>query len=124
MQYLAWAITDGHFGWTIEAIELEFDAMGRIGIVLPHPLHKFSICIELAEAVAKPEVLNSLIRCRAATDYVLIHYACPRETALDGDGAVAMRLHQALEKLVAEYKNVFAAVKCFSKAKQLHRVVK
>ena len=98
--------------------------MRWIGIVRPHPLHEFSIRVEPAEAVAKSGLLHSLIRCRAATGHVLVHYARPRETALDGNGAVAMRLHQALEEPVAEYKNVLAAVECFSKAKQLHRVVK
>jgi hypothetical protein len=47
-----------------------------------------------------------------------------RETALYGNGAIAVLLYQALEEPVAEYKNVLAAVECFSKAKQLHRVIK
>ena len=98
VQDLAWAIAAHHFGRTIEAVELEFDAMGRSGIVLPHPLHEFSIRVESAEAVAKSGSLHSLIRCRAATGYVLVHYVRPRETALDGNGAVAMRLYQALEE--------------------------
>jgi len=54
------------------------------------------------------------------TGHVIIHYARPGKTALDCDGAVAMRLYQALEELVAEQKNVLAAVEGFSKAKQLH----
>src|SRR5450759_4276442 len=124
VQDLAWTIAAGHFGRTIEAVELEFDAMGRIGIVSPHPLHEFSIRVEPAEAVAKSGVLHSLIRGRATTGHVLVHYARPRETALDGNGAVAMRLHQALEEPVAEDENVLPAVERFSEAKQFHRVTK
>src|SRR3954447_16034853 len=93
VQDMAWTIAAGHFGRTIEAVELEFDAMGRIGIVAPHPLHQFSIGLKPTKAVAKSGVLHSLIRCRAATSYILVHDMCPRETALDGNGAVAMRLH-------------------------------
>ena len=59
---------------------------------------------------------------RANTDHVVIHYARPRETALDGDGAIAMRLHQALEEPVAEDEDVLATVERFSKAQQLYRV--
>jgi hypothetical protein len=35
-----------------------------------------------------------------------------------------MRFHQSLEEPIAEYKNILAAVECFSKAKQLYGVVK
>ncbi|MCL7412077.1 MAG: hypothetical protein M8353_00455 [ANME-2 cluster archaeon] len=35
-----------------------------------------------------------------------------------------MRLHEALEEPVAEYKDILAAVEWFSKTKQLHRIVK
>ena len=52
--------------------------------------------------MAKSGVLHSLIRCRATAGHVLVHDARPRETALDGNGAVAMRLHQALEEPVEE----------------------
>jgi hypothetical protein len=51
MHNLAWTIAASHFGRTIEAVELEFDSMGRIGIVSPHPLHELAIRVELAEAV-------------------------------------------------------------------------
>lgn len=75
MQDVAWTIAAGHFGRTIEAVELEFDAMETIDIVSPHPLHEFSIRVEPAEAVAKSGVLHRLIRCRAATGHVLVHLA-------------------------------------------------
>src|SRR5262249_9643167 len=124
IQDLAWTIGAGHFGRTIEAVELEFDAMGRIGIVSPHPLDEFSIRVEPAEAVAKSTFLHRLIRCRAATGHVLVRDARPRKTALDGDGAVAMRLHQALKELVAEDENVLSAVERLSKTKQFHCIAK
>lgn len=75
--------------------------MGRIGIVLPHPLHKRSIRVESAKTVTKSSVLHCLIRCRTMTSHILVHDVCPRETALNGNSAIAMRLHQALEEAVA-----------------------
>src|SRR5258708_11785701 len=98
---MAWTISAHHFSGAIKAVELEFDAMGRIGIERPHPLHEFAIRLEHAKAVAKSAVLDHLIRCRAATGNVLVHDVRPWETALDRESAVAMRLHQALEEPVA-----------------------
>ena len=77
MKDLSWTIAAVHFSRTIEAKELEFDAMRRIGIVPPHPLHEFSIRVEPAKAVAKSGLLHSFVRCRAATGNVLIHHARP-----------------------------------------------
>ena len=101
MQNMAWTIGAGHFSRTIEAVKLEFDAMSWISVVSPHPLHELSIRVELAKAMAKSSILHNLIGCWAATSRVLVHYVRPRETALDGNGAVAMHLYQALEELVA-----------------------
>ena len=115
MQDWRGAIGAHHFGRTVEAVELEFDAMGRIGIVTPHPLDEFSIRVEPAEAVAESGLLHRLIRCRAATGHVLVHDAPARETALDGNGAVAMHLHQPLEEPVAEDEDVLAAVEASPK---------
>ena len=61
MKNLSWTIATGHFGGTIEAIEPELDAMGRIGIERPHPLHEFSIRVEAAKAMAKSGLLHSFI---------------------------------------------------------------
>src|SRR6266700_698921 len=122
MQNVAWTIGVGHFGWTVEAVEAEFDRMGRSGIVAPHPLHEFAIRVELAEAGAKSSLLHCFIRCRAATGHILIYSVRLWEAALDSDGAVAMRLDQVLNELVAQEKNVFAAMKCFSQSEQFHLV--
>src|SRR5438270_75296 len=100
MQDMAWTISANHFSGAIKAVELEFDAVRWIGIVTPHPLHEFSIRLKLTEVVAKSAVLHSFIRCRAATGHVLVDDVRPREAALDGNGAVAMGLHQALEEPV------------------------
>ena len=56
--------------------------------------------------------------------YILVHEACSGKTALDGDGAEAVRLHQALEEPVAEYENVLPAMERFSEAEHFHRVTK
>jgi hypothetical protein len=88
--------------------------MGRIGIVVPHPLHQFAIGLEPTEAVAESGFLYRFIRCRTATGHVLVHGARPRKTALDRNGAVAMRLHQALEKPVTQYEYILPAVERFS----------
>jgi hypothetical protein len=87
---LTWTITDGHFGRTIEAVELEFYAMGRIGIGRPHPLQEFTLGLEPAGAVAESGLLHNFIRRRDATRIVLVHLARPGKTALDCDGAVAI----------------------------------
>src|SRR5256885_7570420 len=101
LQDLAWAIATSHFGWAIEAVELEFDGVRWIGIVVPHPLHQFSIGVEPTKAVAKAAVLHGLIRCLAATSQILVDEVRPGETALDGNGTVAMRLDQMLKESVA-----------------------
>src|SRR5215471_12428182 len=111
MQDLRWTICACHFCRAIEAVELDFDAMGRISIVFPHPLHEFSIRVEPTETVAKASVLDSLIRFRAVTPHILVHDACPRETALDGNGAIAMLFYQTLEEPIAENEYVLSAVK-------------
>src|SRR5262245_16136684 len=98
---MAWAVGAIHFGRTIEAIEPELGALGRSGIVLPHPLHKLAIRLELAEAMAKSTVLHSLIGCRATAGDVLVHNTPAREATFDSDRAIAMRLYQALEQPVA-----------------------
>jgi hypothetical protein len=54
MQGLSRTIAASHFRRTIEAVELEFDAMRWTGIEGPHPHHKFSIRVEPAKAMAKP----------------------------------------------------------------------
>jgi hypothetical protein len=77
MQDLSWTIAAHHFGRTIEAVELEFYAMRRIGVVRLHPLHELSVRIESAEAVAESGLLHGFVRCRAATSHVLIHHARP-----------------------------------------------
>jgi hypothetical protein len=74
VQDLPWTIGAGHLGRAIEAVEPEFDASGRLGIVAPHPLHEFSIGVGPAEAVAEPGISHSLIRCRTATGHVLVYY--------------------------------------------------
>ena len=95
---------------------------GGSELVLYRRGDEFAIRVEPSEAVAKSGVLHRLIRGRAATGHVLVHYTRPGETALDGYGAVAMRLHQALEEPVAEDENVLPSVERFSEAKQFHRV--
>ena len=67
------AIAADHFGRTVEAVEMELDAVGWIGIVQSHPLHEFSIRLEPAKAVAKAGLLQRLIRCRATTGHVVVH---------------------------------------------------
>jgi hypothetical protein len=61
MQDLAWASGAGRYARHIKAVELEFDALRRIGVVSPHPLDEVAIRVEAAEAVAKSGVLPSLI---------------------------------------------------------------
>jgi hypothetical protein len=122
IQDLAGTVRAGHLGRAVKAVELEWDATGRIGVVLPHPVHQLSIRVQPAKAVAEPGVLYSLVRCGAAAGHVLAHHVRPGETALDGNGAEAMRLHQVPEEPVAEEENVLAAVERFSKAEQFHRV--
>ena len=51
-----------------------------------------------------------------------IHEARPGEAALNGDGAVAMRLDQPLEQPVAQAHDVLAAMQRFAKAEQSHGV--
>ncbi len=65
-------------------------------------------------------VLDGLIRCRAAARLKLIHGVGPRKTTLDGDGAITMCLHQALEGPIAEGEQIIAAVERFSETEQLH----
>ena len=122
MQDLAWTVSPGHFGRSVKAVQPEFGAMGRIGVVAPHPLQELSIRVKAAKAVAEAGVLHSLIRCPATTGHVLVRYVRPGETALHGNGAVAMGLHQALEEPVSEQENVLPAVERFSEAKQFHCV--
>src|SRR5690606_40766202 len=98
--------------------------MGRISVVLPYPLLQLSFRVEPAKTVANSGILQILIRCRTVASFVLIHKVRSGETAFDGNGTVAVCFYQALEKPVAKYKKIFAAMKCFSKAKQLHRVIK
>ena len=96
------AADPGRGARNVEAVEPERDRAGGVGVVVAHPLDEFAIRVEPAEAMAKSGVLHSLIRCRAATGDVLIHNPPRREAPLDGEGAVAMCLHQALEQPVAE----------------------
>jgi hypothetical protein len=56
--------------------------------------------------------------------YILVHEACSGKTALDGDGAEAVRLHQALEEPVAEDENVLPAMERFAEPQQFHRIAK
>ena len=98
--------------------------MRRIGVVTPHPLHEFAIRLKSAKALAKSNVLHSLVGCRAATGNILIHYLRHWETALDRDSAVAMRRNQSLEQPVAEYENVLPTVERLPKTKQLHRIAR
>src|SRR5437667_308459 len=55
MQELAWAVAVGHFGWTVEAVELEFRPMlaRAAGVVLPHPFDELAIGVKPAEPVAE-----------------------------------------------------------------------
>jgi hypothetical protein len=68
--------------------------------------------------LAKSGILHSLVLCRTATGHVVVHQTSPGETAFDGNGAVGMRFHQALEDPVAEYEKFLAPVEPFSKANQ------
>ncbi len=61
VQGLAGTIGAHHLGRAVEAVEPEGDAMGRIGVVAPHPLHELPVRVEPAEAVAEPGLLHILI---------------------------------------------------------------
>jgi len=85
--------------------------------------HKFSICIELAEAVAKSGVLQASYDAGsrpAKFSFTTLSQGKLLSMAMTCSHAP---LPNAVEPIV-EYKNVLAALECFSKTKELHRVAK
>jgi hypothetical protein len=116
MQDLAGAGRAAHPARKIEAVKLEFNHVRRIGVVFPHPFHEFPIRVDPAKAVAESGLPHFVIRCRAAAMDVVIHQAPARETAFDGDGAVAMRFDQPLKELVSQDENILPAVERFPEA--------
>ncbi len=72
MQDMGRTIATGHFGRTIETVELELDIVGRISIERPHPLYEFSIRVQSAKIVAESGILQGLIRCRTETGHVVV----------------------------------------------------
>ena len=97
--------------------------MRGIGVVAAHPFRELTVRFEPTGAVVETGLSYRRICIRAAPGHVVIDRTRQRHTALDGDGAITVLLHQTLEEPVTEQQDLLTAVQSLTEAKQFHRRV-